>query len=404
MSRVCQPIPRSPPRIEVTPFRSPRKDEKSPQPPNDQQKSAANGGLKICHRRDLTRLEEIKRRHFTTILTSLSGTTITFTTCLPSMERLHFRIGQRQPLQLLLRRAERHRQASAHFAVDLQHDVGGVFFRQGFIISRPRLPEHRTLCAPAAPTSPRRDTARTAQQQRPATAGSDPAPRATIRFFVVQSVDQLHQRRDRRIEVPAIVEIVGHFVDGLVQFAQRAPVRRGIARTASRSILRVTKRQHAFQEAVRCPPTLGSRSTAMSFSGARRTTRTGGTVSAPYFPTISSGSTTLPLDFDIAEPSLPSTMPCVNSRLRRLVVVDQPEIAHHLGEEARIDQVQNRVRRRRRCIGRSGTTSRSSPNRTAPCRYADRSSDRNTRTNRRTCPWCRSRAARPRRTGGTSRS
>jgi hypothetical protein len=35
-------------------------------------------------------------------------------------------------------------------------------------------------------------------------------------------------------------------------------------------------------------------------------------------------------------------MPCVNRR-RRLAVLDQADIAHHLGEEARIDQVQDGV-------------------------------------------------------------
>ena len=57
---------------------------------------------------------------------------------------------------------------------------------------------------------------------------------------------------------------------------------------------------------------------------------------------MSSGETTLPFDFDILAPSL-ITMPCVNSRSHRLVVRDQAQVAHHLGPEARIDQVQNRV-------------------------------------------------------------
>ena len=57
---------------------------------------------------------------------------------------------------------------------------------------------------------------------------------------------------------------------------------------------------------------------------------------------MSSGETTLPFDFDIFAPSL-ITMPCVNRRSHRLVVLDQAQVAHHLRPEARVDQVQNRV-------------------------------------------------------------
>jgi hypothetical protein len=56
---------------------------------------------------------------------------------------------------------------------------------------------------------------------------------------------------------------------------------------------------------------------------------------------MSSGETTLPRDFDIFAPSL-ITMPCVNSRAPAHRS-RSAQIAHHLGPEARVDQVQNRV-------------------------------------------------------------
>ena len=65
-------------------------------------------------------------------------------------------------------------------------------------------------------------------------------------------------------------------------------------------------------------------------------------VSAPNFSASISAPTTLPLDFDILAPSA-ITMPCVKRRRGRLAVANQADIPHHLGEEARIDQVQNGV-------------------------------------------------------------
>ena len=142
---------------------------------------------------------------------------------------------------------------------------------------------------------------------------------------------------------------------------------------------------------------------SMSFSGGAANSSNRRPVSAPKRSIISSALTTLPLDFDIFAPSL-ITMPCVNRRFDGLVVRDQADVAHHLGEEARVDQVQNGVLDAadvlidRKPVGDLLRIER----RLVVLR--DRSSGRNTRTNRRTCPWCRSRAARRRRTWDTSRS
>src|SRR3989338_72805 len=47
-------------------------------------------------------------------------------------------------------------------------------------------------------------------------------------------------------------------------------------------------------------------------------------VSAPYFSIIPSGSTTLPLDFDITSPSF-KTIPCVNRRLKGSEKLSRPK-------------------------------------------------------------------------------
>ena len=88
--------------------------------------------------------------------------------------------------------------------------------------------------------------------------------------------------------------------------------------------------------------------------------------------------------------------------LDRLAMVHQPEVAHHLAEKARIDQVQDRVLHAADVLIDRQPVARPSPYRTARDRCAGRCSGRNTTTNRRTCPSCRSRAAPGRRISGTS--
>jgi hypothetical protein len=60
-----------------------------------------------------------------------------------------------------------------------------------------------------------------------------------------------------------------------------------------------------------------------SFSGGATNITYNLRASAPYFWSISSGSTTLPFDFDITAP-LRSTMPCVKSLLKGSVIVTSP--------------------------------------------------------------------------------
>ena len=93
--------------------------------------------------------------------------------------------------------------------------------------------------------------------------------------------------------------------------------------------------------------------------------------------------------------------------LDRLVVGDHAQVAHEASSRsASRSDAKLRVRRRR-CTGRSRvrqtSTARSSRRRVRG-RCARRCSDRNTTTNRRTCPWYRFRGAPGRHTWGKSRS
>ncbi len=120
---------------------------------------------------------------------------------------------------------------------------------------------------------------------------------------------------------------------------------------------------------------------------------------------MSSGDTTFPRLFDILAPSL-ITMPWVNRRSAGSLVLDQSHVAHELGPEARVDQMQNRVLHAADVLIDVDLQTSSQPAccQTALCRCARRCSDRNTRTNRRTCPWYRSRGGRDLHTSGRSYS
>ena len=118
---------------------------------------------------------------------------------------------------------------------------------------------------------------------------------------------------------------------------------------------------------------------------------------------MSSGSTTLPFDFDMTLPSLQHHALRQQAR-ERLVVLDQAEVAEDAAEEPRVDQVQNGVLDAAAVEVDRGTSTSRPRARTAAGRCADRRTGRSTRTSRRTCPSCPSRAAPDRRTPGTRRS
>ena len=74
--------------------------------------------------------------YFTTMLTSLSGTTITLTTCLPS-SRLDLGVTEGEFFERLARRSESDVDTPAQFAVHLDHHFCFFFARELWIILGP---------------------------------------------------------------------------------------------------------------------------------------------------------------------------------------------------------------------------------------------------------------------------
>ena len=143
-------------------------------------------------------VETLAVGYFTTMFTSLSGTTTILTICLPSTNGFTFSSAS-APLPALPSACRRAPQAAAQLAVDLHHDLGFVFLRQFRIVSAATARGIPGLCGRAPPTFPAPGRARTA----PAAASAFPAPAARAAperscLFGVQLVDQLHDHRDAR--------------------------------------------------------------------------------------------------------------------------------------------------------------------------------------------------------------
>ncbi len=90
------------------------------------------------------------------------------------------------------------------------------------------------------------------------------------------------------------------------------------------------------------------------------------------------------------------TMPCVKRRAHGFVVFNDADVAHDLGPEARIDQVENGVFDAADVLIDRKPFGDQLRNRMGRCRLKHRSSDRNTMMNRRMCPLCRFRGGRVR--------
>ena len=206
-----------------------------------------------------------------------------------------------------------------------------------------------------------------------------------------------------------LLDVRGHAPDRVVRLApQRALGRRSAPCSARRrSRRRRPSRTSDRRAATRARgsgscPRGRSRSTRLPSRAARRTSRTAAARRRRTSAASSSGSTTLPFDFDMTSPSF-STMPCVSSCVNGSLVVDHAEIAEHAREEARVDQVQDRVLDAAAVEVHRHPVLRLRRIERQRRRSSDRRSGRSTTTNRRTCPSCRSRAARARRTSDTSR-
>ncbi len=89
--------------------------------------------------------------------------------------------------------------------------------------------------------------------------------------------------------------------------------------------------------------------------------------------------------------------------LRGLVVVDEADVAHELGPEARVHQVQNGVLDAADVLIHGEPVVGDFADQTARCRWGW-CSGKNTSSNRRRCPWCRIRGGRCLRTWDTDTS
>ncbi len=176
------------------------------------------------------------------MFTNLSGTTMIFTTCLPAMNGCT--LGS----------------ASASFSISACGVPKGTdkrprtlpltcsttsaasSFASASIECRPRLAEHGARAAQLLPQLLGQIGSERPDQQHQRRQDLIQRRARQICVFVIQRVEQFHQRRDRRIEVPAIVEVFGDLLNGLVQFAQRPSCRPPASPAASRSKFRVTKR------------------------------------------------------------------------------------------------------------------------------------------------------------------
>lgn len=124
----------------------------------------------------------------------------------------------------------------------------------------------------------------------------------------VHIVYEFHDGRDRSIESKFPIQIFSDFLDGLVQFSSESEFIRGeFGFFFSLDVfVPADDVPDAFQEAVGTFDALIGPFEVFSGGAAKRMKRRA--VSAPYFPTISSGETTLPTDLLILPPSF-RTMP-----------------------------------------------------------------------------------------------
>src|SRR5581483_7463675 len=119
-------------------------------------------------------------------------------------KRLDLRIRQSELLKFLLRRAEPHRHAPAHFAIYLQNDARRVLLCELRIEAGPSLPEHRALPPEPLPQLLGQIRRKWTQEKRKRRKNLSESCVRQFRLLLVQCIDQLHERRNRRIEVPAI--------------------------------------------------------------------------------------------------------------------------------------------------------------------------------------------------------
>ena len=170
--------------------------------------------------------------------------------------------------------------------------------------------------------------------------------------IAIQRVRQLHQLRHHRVEAEALV-VLGDVAQGPVgRRADRGGrIRRALAGRESARHPRGSPASRPFGSSVTVQTRFRNRYTppiplglhGPPWSHGPMNIRNRRIVSAPYWRTRSSGSSTLPRDFDMRSPSAPRIWPWLNSRLNGSSSEISPHVAHRLRPEAAVQQMHHGV-------------------------------------------------------------
>ena len=347
------------------------------------------------------------------MFTSFGGRTTTRLTSRPASARVIPGAASRQVAQLGLRDVRRYLQPVADLPVHLNHAGDRLLNQERRVRGRPGGPGHgRDAGGPdrAAQHLPAllrgvRGEQRQHDGQRLRGLPHRRVGGAGARVDrLAGGADQLHQPGHGDVQV-----IVLHLPGDLVDDPVGDPPQVAVARRRSRGCGRGAGRG-ATSAAIRHtrPRNL---TIASGFTSAQSMSSCGGEAkiivsriaSTPYRPICSPRLTPLPSDLDIALPRL-MHLALVDQPGERLAEVDQPQVLQHLGEEPRVQQVQDRVldAAHVQVDGRPAVDVLAAG--TARRRNAASSTGTGTTTSRRRCPSCRCPGAPGRRTSGTPRS
>ena len=247
--------------------------------------------------------------------------------------RLHALGRARERDQLVLADRRRHLQTVAQLAVHLQHDLDRLPVEHRLVRDRPRL-------LPQARASQHRpellgDVRRVRLDERHRGLGREAGGR--IVGLARDLVHELHHRRDRRIQREATADVVGHFRDRLVRLARERPGR--CLHTRLPRLLvddapePVQEADDALETGVLPLGILLDRPDEEQVHAHRVGAVTVDVVVGRDHVSLRLGHLR----------ALVVEHPLGEEAGERLPEPDQPEVVHHLGEEPRVEQVQDRV-------------------------------------------------------------
>ncbi len=131
---------------------------------------------------------------------------------------------QSEAFELLFRGAEGGEQPAADFPVDREDDVRAFFLGQGFVIDWPGLLEDGASSAHFLPHLFADERGEGSEQQNDFFEDLAAGGGGKGRFVGVELVDEFHEGRDGRIEVPAAFKVLSDLLDGLVELAEHLAV------------------------------------------------------------------------------------------------------------------------------------------------------------------------------------